>query len=423
MNQPNSVATIITNQYKPFLDVDPTEFASKHIDFKLPTFQEEDLCQLCQLTQQSVSDDPIVLNLTSPIVIVGDLHGQILDLFRILRKFGIPNNTKYLFLGDIVDRGEFSIETTTFIFALRVLYPQNVFILRGNHEFTQLCSHCGFMEEIVKVYGSEKLFTSFIDAFNCLPLLSIIDQYIICVHGGIGPNWNSISQISSYKRPIEHYNEETISSMLWSDPSNNVLYYSESPRGVGYIFGQSALIEFLNKNKAKMLIRGHECVQEGYQFMFGNRLVTVFSASNYCGLVNNDAGVIIIKPKLKYEVRTFPPLDYIKRSDTSFFSNKISNSSSLSIFGSIRSTLPNTIDKEEIQENNKSSTIPSVIYNAQVRRYSATRILKADRKASALLESTSMRGLASQSIYKAKIGTLHASRPPQIRHIKSFLPT
>lgn len=422
MNQEKSIASLITIQYKPFLDIDPKEFATKHLSFTLPTFSEEDLRTLCQLTQQSVSDDPIVLHLTSPIVIVGDLHGQILDLFRILRKFGFPDSTKYLFLGDIVDRGEFSIETATFIFALRVLYPQNIFILRGNHEFSQLCSHCGFMEEITKFYGSESLFTSFIDAFNCLPLLSIVDNFIVCVHGGIGPNWCSINQINNYKRPIEHYNEETISSMLWSDPSNNVLDYSESPRGVGYIFGQSALIDFLNKNKAKMLIRGHECVQEGYQFMFGNRLVTVFSASNYCGLVNNDAAVIIIKPNLKYEVRTFPPLDYVKRSDTSFFSNKITNSSSLYIFGAFRSTLPNTIQNEEVQTNTKSSTIPSFIHNAQARRYSTTRIIKADRK-SALLESKSMRGLSSQTILKSKLGSLQTTRPPHPRPIKSILPT
>lgn len=420
-----SIASFILSQYKPFLDVDPNEFAMKHINFKLPTFSEDDVRILCTLTQQSVSGSPCLLHLQSPIVIVGDLHGQILDLFRIIRKFGLPNTTKYLFLGDIVDRGDFSIETATFIFALRVLYPENVSILRGNHEFTQLCSHCGFNEEIVNVYGSDSLFTSFIDAFNCLPLVALVDDYIVCVHGGIGPNWATLNQVNSFKRPIEHYNEDTIASMLWSDPSNNVLDYSESPRGVGYIFGQSALIEFLNRNKAKMLIRGHECVQDGYQFMFGNRLLTVFSASNYCGLVNNDSAVITIKPNLKYEVRAFPPLEYIKRSDAVFFSKKITNHSSLSFFDTNKPVLQNSFYDCVMQADSlmvPKPPISALNHNTQTRRYSTTKLMKHERK-TVVLESKSMNGISSQSTFKAKLGTPPMSRPPACRNIlKSLLP-
>ena len=313
-----SIATRVLERYKPLFQADPSSFADGDCPLQLPSFTTSELKNLCYLAQVSFSSSPMILELTSPMIIVGDLHGQILDLLRILREFGLPGPSRYLFLGDIVDRGEFSIETGTIIFALRVLYPENVFIIRGNHEFGQLCSRCGFYDEVINFYGSATVFQAFLDAFSYMPLLALIDDNILCVHGGIGPQWFSVNQVKKLNRPIDEFDDDIISSMLWSDPTEKAVDYDVSPRGMGHLFGESALTEFLDLNSRGMLVRGHECVQDGCQFMFNDRLATVFSASNYCGLVGNYAAVLKINENRRYEVKNFPPLQYLRRDSAIF---------------------------------------------------------------------------------------------------------
>ncbi|OHS97279.1 hypothetical protein TRFO_09562 [Tritrichomonas foetus] len=179
-----SIAMRVIQQYKTHFIVDPYLYATGQLVLNLPSFTTNDLQSLCYQAQTTFTSSQIILHLSSQIVIVGDLHGQILDLFRIIREFGMPDNTSYLFLGDIVDRGEFSVETATIIFALRVMYPDNVHIIRGNHEFAQLCSRCGFLEEVLEFYGSPTVFNAFVDAFAFMPLVALVDDDIVCVHGG-----------------------------------------------------------------------------------------------------------------------------------------------------------------------------------------------------------------------------------------------
>lgn len=287
---------------------------------ELPTLQEPQLVQLINDSKELFINEDILLKITSPCIVVGDLHGHVLDLFRIIALNGLPDFKTYLFLGDIVDRGEFSLETLELILLLKVCYPNTVFVIRGNHEFSSLCSDNGFQNEINSAYPQSNIYSNFMDIFAYLPLAAIIDGDYLCVHGGIGPTVKSIEQILMTQRPIDDYNNEFIKSVLWSDPSDIIQYFHPSRRGTGYFFGEDALKKFLKENNMKILIRGHECVTQGVIIKFHDTLVTVFSASNYCGTTGNQAGIMNIKSKGKYEIQRFKPLRYITRDSTRFYS-------------------------------------------------------------------------------------------------------
>jgi len=230
----------------------------------------------------------------SPAVVIGDLHGHIQDLFRIMRDFPLESDRKYVFLGDLVDRGEHSLHTTIMVFLLKVLYPAQVFLIRGNHEFDDMCSNAGFKAEVLRDYSDSGIYESFLAAFSVLPLALIIDQRILCVHGGIGPSIETIEQIESIPRPIMSFEDMKVSSLVWSDPTEDSGVFMPSCRGTGFLFGKEALFGFLDKNNIEILIRGHECVSGGVYSQFDGRVYTVFSASNYCGVSNNFAGALEI---------------------------------------------------------------------------------------------------------------------------------
>ena len=297
---------------------DISKIAGGQLSLSLPVISSQDLITLCKYVENIFKSESILLKIEPPLIIIGDLHGHFLDLLRIIQVFGLPINRKFLFLGDLVDRGDFSIETVTLVFALKALYPDNVFIIRGNHEFDFLCNRCGFSQEIVNVYNDPELYDAFLAAFNQMPLACLISKKILCVHGGIGPTFTNVSQLTQLKRPIPDFNEGLLDTILWSDPVDTTQGFEPSQRGTGYYFGQKALIDFLESNKLDLLIRAHECIMDGCQYKFNNRLITVFGASNYCGLVQNFSACIHINKNMEIQFHQFPPLNYLKRSDVIF---------------------------------------------------------------------------------------------------------
>jgi predicted phosphodiesterase len=147
--------------------------------------------------------EPTLLELDGSFVVVGDLHGHFLDLCRIFKTFQYPNTFKYVFLGDIVDRGEFSFETIFFILLLKYFYPTSIYLIRGNHEFQNICSHYGFFAEIENLYPKENIFDLFIDIFDVLPLAALLQQKFLCLHGGICPELMSLDQLKSIKNQFQ----------------------------------------------------------------------------------------------------------------------------------------------------------------------------------------------------------------------------
>jgi protein phosphatase len=295
------------------LRADPSKCANGEFDLAVPVLNPNKLVKMCDAVMHHLKKEKICLVLNGPFVIVGDLHGHLIDLLRILHVHGLPPSSRYLFLGDIVDRGEFSLETATLIFLMKVLWPTDVFIIRGNHEFEALCSRCGFLSQILQVYSHHHVFQVFLRVFEELPIAAIINSAILCVHGGLDPELSSIQQISTITRPFATSSSGISESLVWSDPDLDHPGFAKSHRGSGFLFGADVFKDFMDRNKLSKLIRGHQCVQEGVQILFDDRLYTVFSASNYCGTSDNRSGVLTVDANLEIQIATYDPIPAIKR--------------------------------------------------------------------------------------------------------------
>lgn len=301
-------------------------------DFRLPSFDIQTVnCVLDQVKLLFITE-PTLLQIQSPISVVGDLHGNLFDLVRIQRVIGPFAQTKYLFLGDIIDRGEFSFETIFLIFTLKILYPLNVFIIRGNHETKNLSTQYGFRQNILDLYQSDSLYSKFVDVFSFLPIAAVIDNSYFCVHGGIGQNIKKAQQISQIKRPLsEKINAKThqweensiFSDLLWSDPSELINTFSLNDRGIGFFFGKKAVDKFLKKSHLQKIIRSHTAQKNGYTSFFDGKVISLFSCSNYCGTYQNSSSIATINSVFDLEVKQFPFIPLIKRSMFSFISNEI----------------------------------------------------------------------------------------------------
>lgn len=252
----------------------------------------EDLYMLASDGKDYVSQDPIVLKINGPINIIGDIHGQFTDLVKLIEMGGPPEDNKYLFLGDYVDRGPNSVESICFILAMKLLWPDNVYLLRGNHEAQDLCAIYGFLAECKERYN-EIVFEWFIDLFNYLPLAAVINDNIFCVHGGLSPDITSIEQIEALSRPLDVSTAGPAADLVWSDPLVGLEGWKKSDRGLGSLFGHDIAEEFLVENNMELMVRAHQATHEGIDFPFDpdRSIMTIFSASNYGGLSGNKAAI------------------------------------------------------------------------------------------------------------------------------------
>lgn len=250
----------------------------------------ETLLSLISKSKKQFEKEPTILRLDAPVWIVGDLHGNIDDLIRIFDRCGYPPSSKYLFLGDYVDRGTASIEVLSLLISLKCKFPDNIFLLRGNHE-TNLVSHVrGFLAECEKKY-TKQLYTEFMNLFNTFPIAAVVNDVTFCVHGGISPDLD-IAVLESLPKPDEIAKGSVFSDLLWSDPRVQDEDFLPNKRGCGYYFSEKALEEFLNRNNLQFIIRSHEEQLMGFEWTFApnNNCLTIFSNSDYCG--HNNVGMI-----------------------------------------------------------------------------------------------------------------------------------
>lgn len=289
------------------------------VQIAFPRFQEDLILKLLDETLSILKNLSLIYFLETNLYIVGDLHGNIRDLIRILRQVNFfGTEARILFLGDYVDRGEFSLEVVTLLFSLICQFPDRIYLLRGNHEFSNINMHYGFKNQMRNLYGNDNLWFKFNTVFNYLPISAIIDKTIFCVHGGISPHINSVYQIEVMEKPILTFNYNSLlTDLMWSDPSTSVTFFLESERGFGCIFGQDAVFEFCRNQKMDKIIRSHQCVKSGVESLFYEKVLTVFSCSNYCNKCNNDAGFIHVN-KEKIEKFTFHPLQILNRENALF---------------------------------------------------------------------------------------------------------
>ena len=185
---------------------------------------EEEIRALTRRSREIFMSQSSLLELEAPIKICGDTHGQYQDLLRLFNHGGFPPDANYLFLGDYVDRGQKSIETICLLLAYKIKYPENFFLLRGNHECASINRIYGFYDECKRMYNI-KLWKLFTDCFNCLPISAIIDDKIFCAHGGLSPDLKHFDQIRNITRPTDVPDSGLICDLLWSDPDEDADEY------------------------------------------------------------------------------------------------------------------------------------------------------------------------------------------------------
>ncbi|KAL4481155.1 hypothetical protein ABPG72_015110 [Tetrahymena utriculariae] len=267
---------------------------------------ENEVKFLCEKAQEILQHESNVQPVKCPVTICGDIHGQFHDLMELFRIGGKIPDTNYLFLGDYVDRGYFSVECVTLLIALKVRYKDRISLLRGNHESRQITQVYGFYDECLRKYGNANVWKYFTDLFDYLPLTALVENSIFGLHGGLSPNIQTLDEIRQIDRVCEIPHEGPMCDLLWSDPEEGS-GFNRSPRGAGFVFGQDMSEKFLKFNGINYIYRAHQLVMEGYQQTHDKKVVTLFSAPNYCYRCGNQAAIIEVDEKMNITYLQFDP--------------------------------------------------------------------------------------------------------------------
>ncbi|XP_072792479.1 serine/threonine-protein phosphatase 4 catalytic subunit isoform X3 [Taeniopygia guttata] len=208
--------------------------------------RESEVKALCAKAREILVEESNVQRVDSPVTVCGDIHGQFYDLKELFRVGGDVPETNYLFMGDFVDRGFYSVETFLLLLALK----------------------------------------------------------IFCVHGGLSPSIQTLDQIRTIDRKQEVPHDGPMCDLLWSDPEDTT-GWGVSPRGAGYLFGSDVVAQFNAANEVSMICRAHQLVMEGYKWHFGETVLTVWSAPNYCYRCGNVAAILELDEHLQKEFIIF----------------------------------------------------------------------------------------------------------------------
>jgi len=266
---------------------------------------EADLKELCELVKELLLEESNVQPVSSPVTICGDIHGQFYDLLELFATGGEIPQTNYIFMGDFVDRGYYSLETFTFLLALKARYPDKITLLRGNHESRQITQVYGFYDECQQKYGNANAWKYCTQVFDYLTLAALVDGQVLGVHGGLSPDIRTLDQIRTIPRNQEIPHEGAFCDLMWSDPED-IETWQVSPRGAGWLFGSKVTDEFCRVNGLELICRAHQLVQEGYKYMFPSKnLVTVWSAPNYCYRCGNVASILELDHELNRGFKIF----------------------------------------------------------------------------------------------------------------------
>ncbi|EEB08476.1 calcium-dependent serine/threonine protein phosphatase calcineurin [Schizosaccharomyces japonicus yFS275] len=268
---------------------------------------EEQTLYIIQKGTEILRKEPNVLEIDAPVTVCGDIHGQYYDLMKLFEVGGNPSTTQYLFLGDYVDRGYFSIECVLYLWSLKIWYPTSFWLLRGNHECRHLTDYFTFKLECNHKYN-EKVYEACIDSFCALPLAAVMNNQFFCVHGGLSPELHTINDVNEINRFREPPTHGLMCDLLWSDPvedfgseGHSKHFTHNHVRGCSYYYTYAAACSFLEQNNLLSVIRAHEAQDVGYRMYRKTKttgfpsLMTIFSAPNYLDVYNNKAAV------LKYE--------------------------------------------------------------------------------------------------------------------------
>ncbi|ENH73827.1 Serine/threonine-protein phosphatase PP-X like protein 4 [Fusarium oxysporum f. sp. cubense race 1] len=280
---------------------------------------EAQVRELCHKARELLIEEGNVVTVSAPVTICGDIHGQFHDLMELFRVGGDVPDTNYLFMGDFVDRGFYSLESFLLLLCLKVRYPDRMTLIRGNHESRQITTVYGFYDECIRKYGSANVWRYCCDIFDYLALGSSGGSVgnpagaVLCVHGGLSPLVDTVDKIRLIDRKQEVPHEGAMCDLLWSDP-DEIDGWGLSPRGAGFLFGADIVKVFNHRNDLSLIARAHQLVMEGFKEMFDASIVTVWSAPNYCYRCGNVAAVLELSedesgPARRYRVFQAAPQD------------------------------------------------------------------------------------------------------------------
>lgn len=320
MSKPNSPSPVFLRVVRGLMDFS----ANPHADWRtLRSFWPvnfSDIISLCDSVMPIFQQEDSLVSVPFPARMYGDIHGNLPDLVQFFNKYAWPDKRKgdilsmnYVFLGDFVDRGSFSVEVVTLLFSLKILYPTKVFLIRGNHEDRNMNYNYGFRKSCLDVFGpidGPTVWERVNECFDYLPLAALVGSEVLCIHGGIGESIDSVSDLVGIEKPIivppESVDPATLNKVdkvvidaLWSDPFDDKTVASGrthmSPRGNGASrFTVDKVKRFVNANNLQFIVRAHECVQNGYEYFADGLVLTIFSASSYCNQYNNDGGMVVV---------------------------------------------------------------------------------------------------------------------------------
>ncbi|KAI4086808.1 MAG: hypothetical protein LQ339_008991 [Xanthoria mediterranea] len=282
------------------------QFLKQHF-YREGRLTEEQALFIIEEGTKVLKNEPNLLEMDAPITVCGDVHGQYFDLMKLFEVGGDPAETRYLFLGDYVDRGYFSIECVLYLWSLKIWYPNTLWLLRGNHECRHLTDYFTFKLECKHKY-SEKIYEACMESFCALPLAAVMNKQFLCIHGGLSPELYTLDDLKNIDRFREPPTHGLMCDILWADPleefgqeKTSEFFVHNHVRGCSYFFSYPSACAFLEKNNLLSIIRAHEAQDAGYRMYRKTRttgfpsVMTIFSAPNYLDVYNNKAAV------LKYE--------------------------------------------------------------------------------------------------------------------------
>ncbi|MFX0002380.1 MAG: metallophosphoesterase [Candidatus Hodarchaeota archaeon] len=273
---------------------------------KISKLKFDDISRIIKAVKEIFEEENILLELNVPnktdlVYVIGDIHGNLETLLELIKIINKSNPELVIFLGDIVDRGSKQLECLILVLALKILSPLKYYILRGNHETLEMNQYYGFFQDFILRFRDQNKFNEVITLYNTLPICTLINKTILCLHGGI-PQDNEILMKLKNQRcknfdKVFASNAQSIYQIMWNDPKSELEGFSDSFRGPGIkFFGKNAFEEFMKHNNLSYLIRAHECFPEGYKWFFNKRLLSLFSSANYRGgYFPNPASYAIIK--------------------------------------------------------------------------------------------------------------------------------
>ncbi|PRP84802.1 calcineurin A [Planoprotostelium fungivorum] len=300
---------------KLFIEKGKTENGDEDFEINLPNLKahlvaegklkKDDMNRLLTKATEILALEPNVIHLRDhpAVTVCGDTHGQFYDLLKLFEVGGDPASTCYLFLGDYVDRGYFSMEVVIYLYAHKINFPNTFFLLRGNHECRHLTQYFTFEAECLHKYDAD-VYDLIMDSFDALPLSAVLNKQFLCVHGGLSPEIQVVDDIDKIDRFREPPDSGPMCDLLWSDPaevysaSSSTTFAFNDVRGCSYYVGYKATCDFLNRNNLLSVIRAHEVQDQGYRMHLKNErtgfpsIITIFSAPNYLDAYNNKGAVL-----------------------------------------------------------------------------------------------------------------------------------